>query len=130
MARQAATAEVSIEDDVLALIRSSVRSIWVLELLLLLQNERGREWTQRELVLELRGSDAIVRDSLAALVAAGLVVTREGRSCYQPRTASLGQVAEKLAQAYERQPNAVMKAIAAAPDSRIQTFADAFRFKR
>jgi hypothetical protein len=129
-AEGAAATEVPIDDDVLALIRDFIRSIWAVELLMLLRTERGREWNEAELVLELRGSGAIVRESLAALTAAGLVTIRQGYSRFQPRTAVLGRVAEQLAEAYERQPSTVMKAIAAAPDNRIRTLADAFRFKQ
>jgi hypothetical protein len=120
-----------IEDDVLALIRSSIRSVWALELLLLLRKDRRREWAERELVRELRGSLALVRDGLSALSAAGLVGTGTVSTIvYRPRTSDLDESAGRLARAYEQTPVAVMKAIAAAPDDRIQTFADAFRFKR
>lgn len=119
-----------IEDDVVALIRSSIRSVWALELLLVLRRDR-QEWAERELVRELRGSTALVRDGIAALGAAGLVgECRANATVYRPRTRSLDELAGKLALAYEQTPVAVVKAIAAAPDERIQTFADAFRFKR
>jgi len=118
-----------IEDDVLALIRSSIRSIWALELLLLLHKDRRREWTESELVRELRGSQPIVRDSLTALQSAGAVAVQAGSALYQPCTDSIADVVERLVRVYEQRPTAVMKAIAAAPDDRIQTFADAFRFK-
>jgi hypothetical protein len=123
--------EGSIEDDVVALIRSSIRSVWALELLLLLRRDRRREWAERELVRELRGSPALVREGISALSAAGLVGAESVNTMvYQPRTLALDEAAGRLARAYEQTPVAVVKAIAAAPDDRIQTFADAFRFKR
>lgn len=123
--------EDSIEDDVATLIRSSIRSVWALELLLLLRRDRRQEWAEWELVRELRGSPALVRDGIAALDAAGLVrECRANAAVYRPRNRCLDELAGKLARAYEQTPVAVVKAIAAAPDERIQTFADAFRFKR
>lgn len=119
-----------IEDDVLALIRGSIRSIWALELLLLLQRDRGRKWNEAELVRELRGSPLIVRDGLTALQAAGAVCGQPDRIRYCPRTDRIADLVGRLVQSYEQRPAAVMRAIAAAPDDRIQTFADAFRFKR
>ena len=118
-----------INQDVLALIRSSIRTVWALELLLLLQKDRRREWNEAGLVRELRASRPVVRDSLVALRGAGVIAARVGRVRYQPRSAPLEDVVERLALAYEQRPGAVVKAIAAAPDDRIQTFADAFRYR-
>lgn len=119
-----------IEDDVLAFIRTAIQSVWALELLLLLRQDCGREWSQEELVRELRGSRALVRDGIAALTAAGLVRTAAGGSVsYRPLTPALDRTADRLSCAYRQTPTAVMKAIAAAPNERIQTFADAFRLK-
>lgn len=118
-----------IDNDILALIRGSIRSVWTLELLLLLCNERGREWTENELVQELRGSPLVVRDSIAALQAAGIVVLRAGVARYQPRTPVLADRVDALLHIYESRPTTLMRVIASNPDHRIQIFADAFRFK-
>ena len=117
--------------DVLALIRGSIRSVWTLELLSLLRRDRRRAWSETELVRELRGSQATVRDSLDALSGAGLIGPSQLPDVrYLPRTPLLDDAVARLLRAYERTPAAVMKAIADAPDDRIRTFADAFRFKR
>jgi hypothetical protein len=118
-----------IDNDILVLVRSCIRSVWALELLLLLCNERGCEWTESELVRELRGSPVVVRDSIAALQAAGIVATRSGLARYQPRTPVLADRVDALLRVYESRPTSLMRAIAASPDHRIQIFADAFRFK-
>lgn len=120
-----------IDDEVLTLIRRSIRSIWTLELLLLLRRDRAREWRESDLVRELRGSTATVRNSLAELGAAGLTGVRPDGTVYVPCGGALDEVAGRLALAYEQTPAAVIKAIVTAPDDRIQTFADAFRlFKK
>ena len=55
-------------------IRSTFRSVWSLELLCLLRQHPDRDWTPDEMVAALRASDLIVRESISALTAAGLVV--------------------------------------------------------
>ena len=120
-----------IDDEVLTLIRGSIRSIWTLELLLLLLRDRARDWRESDLIRELRGSTATVRNSLAELGAAGLAGVHPDGTVYVPRGGVLDKVAGRLALAYEQTPAAVIKAIVTAPDDRIQTFADAFRlFKK
>ena len=54
------------KDELSRFIRSSFRSVWSLELLLLLKRER-RTWTHAELVAALRASDLIVGQGLEAL---------------------------------------------------------------
>ena len=48
-------------EDVLAFIRTTVKSVWSLELLLLLRRGAGRAWSADDLVREIRGSRAIAR---------------------------------------------------------------------
>jgi hypothetical protein len=48
-------------------LRSTLRSVWELELLLLLRRQRARLWTADELVRDLRASVLIVGDSLDSL---------------------------------------------------------------
>ena len=117
-----------LDDEVVALIRGSIRSIWTLELLLLLRRHRGREWREAELVRELRGSRAIVRNSLAELAAANLADIQPDGTSRAGYGSAHDDAVDRLALAYEQTPAAVIKAILAAPDDRIQTFADAFRW--
>lgn len=71
--------------EVLSFIRATFRSVWSLELLLFLKQHPERAWAQQELVSALRGSDALVSQSIDALVAAGLITIRaEGTSHYGP----------------------------------------------
>jgi len=63
-------------------LRGTVRSVWELELLLLLRRQRARLWTADELVRDLRASVLIVGDSLDALQKVGLV-SRSANDQYQ-----------------------------------------------
>jgi hypothetical protein len=83
------------------------------------------------LVRELRGSPALVAESLAALNAAGLVAaTADGAYVYLPQTAELDEVAGGLAALYASKPLAVFHAIFATPEDKLRSFSDAFLFKK
>lgn len=120
-----------IDDDVLSFLRTSIRSVWTLELLLLLWRAQERAWSAEELVRELRASDSIVLDGLAALQAAGLVVSvGKNGFRYTPASSVLDGLVQRLAQLYRERPMAVTKALFASPERNLQTFADAFRLKK
>lgn len=120
-----------IDDDVLSFLRTSIRSVWTLELLLLLWRAQDRAWSAAELVRELRASDSIVFDGIAALQAAGLVVS-EGTDGfrYKPASSVLDLLLQRLAQLYRERPMVVTRALFASPEQKLQTFADAFRLKK
>ncbi len=120
-----------IDDDILNFLRTSIRSVWTLELLLLLWRSRPRAWSAAELVRELRASDSIATDGLAALQAVGLIVPEgQDRFRYTAASSALDGIVQRLAQLYQERPMAVTRAIFASPDQRLQTFADAFRLKK
>ena len=118
------------EDEISGFIRSSFRSVWSLELLLLLKRD-PRLWPRAEIVAALRASDLIVTQSLEALTAAGLVsVDGAGDAAYRPasgRTDALVEGAEAL---YARTPDAVRRLIVAAIPDPLAAFADAFRLRK
>jgi len=59
-------------DEILRFIASSFRSVWTLELLVVLKGEK-RAWSHEELVRTMRASYLVVTKGLDALEAAGLV---------------------------------------------------------
>ena len=122
-------AGVTVDRDVFQFIREHVRSVWALELLLRLKHDPGRCWSVEELVGELRASHGLVADNLAAFESAGLVVA-EDRGCfrYQPAAPALAKVCDDLDAAYRKKPVTVIRWISA-PTERLQSLADAFKFK-
>ena len=67
----------------------------------------------------------------AEVAAAGLVSEAGGGAYrYDPQTPELEQVVDQLAQEYAARPLAIVRAILAAPNEKIQTLADAFKVKR
>ena len=110
-------------------IRSSFRSVWSLELLLLLKREQ-RNLTADEIVRSLRASDLIVSQSLASLAAAGLVAQDEaGAAAYAPAP-SLGRLVEATESFYARSPDAVRRLIVGGSAGGLAAFADAFRLRK
>jgi DNA-binding transcriptional ArsR family regulator len=117
-------------EQVSRFIRSSFRSVWSLELLLLLKRER-RAWADEEIVAALRASDLIVSHSLAALSDAGLVtIDAAGRSEYRPAGAEAAAMVDEAERLYGQSPDAVRRLILGSSTSGLEAFADAFRLRK
>jgi len=118
------------EDVVLSFVRDAIGSVWSLELLLLLQRDCSKSWKISELVVALHANTRLINESLATLNSGGLVnVDANGLYCYLPSTPQQADVVAALAALYDRKPVTVVRAILSAPNAKIRTFADAFRFK-
>ena len=106
-----------IDDDVLSFIRSTIKSVWALELLLFLRRHRERAWTAEELVRELRSSRFVVSEIMTTFSAAGLIVNESDAVYrYAPAALELDRLAERLEKTYAERPMAVVKAIVTAPN--------------
>jgi hypothetical protein len=118
------------EEDVLAFVGATVKSLWALELLLLMRREQNRAWQTDELVRELRASRVVVREALAALSGAGLMATDEaGQVRYRPASGQLDSFVASAQALYVAKPLAVINAIVSAPNEKLRIFAEAFRLK-
>lgn len=112
-------------------LRTSIRSVWELELLLLLRKAPSRAWSADELIRQLRASGLVINDALAALQRANLVAAEEaGCFRYRPADAELAAVVDELAEAYANLPASIMDVIWSTPRSNIEIFADAFRIRK
>ena len=120
----------SVDQDLLTFIREHIRSVWALELLLLLKRDPERRWTPDELVRELRASGPLISSNLEALERAGLSACDEdGRCRYAPAAALLDKLCNELEAAYRERPVALINVIASPPD-KLQSLADAFRIRK
>jgi DNA-binding GntR family transcriptional regulator len=118
------------EEDILAFVGATLKSLWALELLLLMRRAREHAWRTDQLVAELRASTAVIRESLAHLTAAGLVAEEDKDAfCYRPASEQLDSFVAEAQALYAAKPLAVINAIAAAPNEKLRIFADAFRLK-
>jgi hypothetical protein len=112
-------------------LRGSLRSVWELELLLMLYAQRSRSWTADALVHDLRASIAIVGMALGTLQRLGLIARATDDSYrYAPTSPELDRLVGELAQTFASSPASVTEAILSAPSSNIRIFADAFKIKK
>jgi hypothetical protein len=116
-------------DDLQRFIASSFRSIWALELLLLLKRD-GRTWSRPDLVSTLRASDLVVSKALDGLVAAGLASQDSGGASYMPVNEAVSACVDQLEQLYAARPDAVRRAIVSASAGSASAFAEAFRWRK
>ena len=117
--------------DLSSFIQSTFRSVWALELMCLLRQNRDRALSHGEMVGGLRGSDLVVTQSAEALTAAGLiVVNEEGGAQYMPATPELERLVEQTERLYARSPDKVRRIIVSASSPGISAFADAFRLRK
>ncbi|GAA4826331.1 hypothetical protein GCM10023232_25440 [Sphingosinicella ginsenosidimutans] len=118
-------------DALSTFIRSTFRSVWALELLCLLRQNRGRGLTHEEMVARLRGSDLVVSQSVESLTAAGLVLSEsDGSIRYAPVSDDLDRLAADAEARYARSPDAVRRLIVTAANPSVSAFADAFRLRK
>ena len=117
--------------DLNRFITDTFRSVWALEVLCFLKQNRGRSISTGELIAGLRGSDLVVSQSVEVLLAAGLIVIEQDRSLrYRPATAELETLVESAAALYAKSPDAVRRTIIAAANPGIAAFADAFLLRK
>ncbi len=117
-----------LDEDILTFIQGSIRSVWALEVLLLLRRDRDRTWSDAAVARELRANEKLVSDQLASLQTAGLVACDDGCR-YAPAAPLLDGLCARLEAAYRERPGQVIKAIMAGPNDKLQIFADAFQFR-
>lgn len=118
-----------LSDDLVRFIGSSFRSVWALEILLLLKRER-RSVSSAEMVSTLRASDLVVSKALDGLVSAGLASLDDKGALYMPVNDELAGFVDKLEKTYASRPDAVRRAIVSASATGLTAFADAFRLRK
>lgn len=116
-------------DDLLRFIASSFRSVWALELLLVLKGD-PRVWPRDELVSTMRASELVVSNALDSLVAAGLASLEGGGARYMPVSDDVAKEVERTDKLYAARPDAVRRAIVSATAGDLTAFADAFRLRK
>lgn len=119
------------QQDLPGFIRTTFRSVWALELLCFLRQNRDRGLSHADMVTGLRGSDLVVKQSVESLVAAGLVLTEaDGSARYGPASDALDLLVGQTEALYARSPDAVRRMIVSAANPGLTAFADAFRLRR
>lgn len=116
-------------DEILRFIASSFRSVWALELLLVLKSEQ-RSWSHEELVTTMRASELVVTRALDALEAAGLVSNDGDKAQYMPISDDVAALVRNAEGLYAKRPDAVRRAIVSASAGDAAAFAEAFRLRK
>ena len=119
----------SMDGGLAEFVREHMRSVWAVELLLMLRRDPARCWPPEALVAELRASTNLVTNILAGFEKSGLAV-RDDEGCwrYAPAGAVLDELARRLETAYRERPVSIINLIARPPDP-IQGLADAFKWR-
>lgn len=119
------------EADILDFVRTSIGSVWALEMLLVVGGRPERVWQTDELVRELRSSPAAVAGAALLLERAGLLA-REGECVcrYRPASPELDRIGELVRKVYAAKPATVIGAIFEMPDDKLRSFAAAFKFSK
>lgn len=114
--------------ELASFVASSFRSVWALELLLLLK-EQQRPRTTEELVALMRASPRVVENALEALIAAGLVDTDGEAVSYMPVGLEVARLVDETEQLYRSHPDRVRRLIIASSQKGLTAFSNAFRLK-
>ena len=122
-------------NDFCSFLQTAVPSVATAELLLHLFHHSGRSWDVRELPRALSAgvsiTEAEARNCAEALRGRGLVaLDAEGHVQYEPQSETLDALVRTLAQAYNERPVTLIRMIYALRDSKIKSFADAFKFRK
>jgi hypothetical protein len=122
-------------DEFCRFIQTWLPSVDAAELLLLLARERDKWWDAPALAAALRPSttiaDADAARHLEQFQAAGLVAAGpDKRVQFRPGGEELRAQVDMLAQAYKERPVTLIRMIYALRDTKIQSFADAFKLRR
>ncbi|MFC5358851.1 hypothetical protein [Azospirillum himalayense] len=117
-----------LSDDALIFLQHSIKTVWTLEILLILRRDPGQAWNSDELIRESRSSTLILQEALANLQKAGLIETDEDqRIRYQSATPALERLVAEIVSAQARRPAAVTKALLSVSSDKVQNFVGAFR---
>jgi DNA-binding Lrp family transcriptional regulator len=122
-----------LSEEVKKFITDYINSLEQLEILFLLHRYPEQEWTAQDVNQELRLSPASVAMRLADLEKRGLLTVREDTASlyrYQPRKPDMALTVNSLAEVYPDYRFTVTNLIFSKPLDKIQTFADAFKFRK
>lgn len=122
-------------DDFCRFLQTTIPAVDAAELLLLLRRRPETSWSASGLAAELRPSvpipDADAAKYLETFQARGLLAIEEDRRVrYQPASDELRMYGDMLALAYKERPVTLIRMIYALRDTKIQSFADAFKLRR
>lgn len=118
--------------EVAGFIAEAFRSVWALELLLLLKRDSDRSWPLADMVAGLCASELVVSTNLDVLLNAGLIsVDADGSAVFSPASHDIARLADAVEALYATSPHVVRRVIASSSRSAgMAAFANAFRLRK
>jgi hypothetical protein len=119
-------------ESLLQFIRAHIPTYQAAEVLLFLAAHRDRDFSHADIVAAMRPTAitaSALEEYVAHFTAEGLLTEHSNRYRYDPSPNFEHNVAE-LAHAYSHQPVTLISAIYRIADSKIQSFADAFKLRK
>lgn len=122
-----------IPDNVAQFIVEKIDSVAQLEALLLLRHNPEEQWCVRVLARRLYIDEKQTAELLNDVCAKGLAIAiadEPPRYQYKPSSLELQQTIDRVAEIYSKHLVPVTNLIHSKPKSRVQEFADAFKFRK
>lgn len=119
-----------LSQDVTRFIAEHVESLAQLEVLLYLRENAQRPVHPGEIANRLGFVSEMASAILADLTRHRLVATADARFRYEPASEEIGQLIDRLAEAYRDRRLAITNEIYSRPLEKVKTFADAFRLRK
>jgi hypothetical protein len=122
-----------IPEDVRQFIVDKIDSVAELEGLLLLSRNPETEWNIEALAQRLYASREQTEDVLAHLYSLGFLTVKESESLiyrYQPKSPHVAELVDRVAESYSKYLVPVTNLIHSKPQTKVQQFADAFKFRK
>lgn len=122
-----------VPEDVTEFILKHIDSVAAIEALLLVRSRSDHDWSIDELAKRLYITEDQTMAVLSSLCNSALVVELEGnplRYRFQVASKNLERIVTRVAEVYAKHLVPVTNLIHSKPTSRVQQFADAFKFRR
>jgi hypothetical protein len=121
-----------IPGEVIQFVRKHIRSLEQLEILVLLQGSRAREWSADDMDAVIRSTPESIGRWLEQFVQIGLVARTSPVPTYRyaPANAELERAAIALAAAYKLSRHRIIELVYSPGPSAIKSFSAAFRLRR
>lgn len=122
-------------DDFCRFIQTAIPAVDAAEMLLLIADRPDVWWSLQEVIARLKPganlSEGDAQRYVESFLSAGVIETnQENRFRFKPRSGEQEAYVRTLAQAYEERPVTLIRVIYAMRDSKIRTFADAFKLRK
>ena len=127
----ASVTETGIPNEVRDFISEHIASMEQIEVLLLLSSHPDTEWTVDAVYAQIQSSPTSIHSRLREFCDKGLAIEKSPQVFqYHPRTENVDRAVRALAATYKERRIKVIEYIYKKPADDVQSFADAFKFRK